>query len=406
MTAVLTEREGKIMKRKWTKLIPMLALTASLLTGCGGASDGSKSMMTADTAASAESTASSMDYNGFASNNYAMAEEEIAMEDGYDVTKNQEQSKTQSPDNMTLLEEKLVYHCNLEIETLDYAATMTSVKETISKYGGIIQSESESDSGYEWYYENYRKTSGTMHNYLEVRIPSKDYNNFLSELDGVGKVISKSTSVDNISQQYYDTTAQIEALQIQEKNLLAMLEKCETIEDMITVEQRLSEVQYELNNLQTTRRYMDMDVAYSYVNIGITEVMEYRQDSEPVRRNTFVDRLKNTIVSTGRGFLSFLEGLLFLIIRMAPYLIILVVIALLFPGEKISLFMEKRRSKKAAENAQRVLVRQNIMQQPIMPQNQNPGWQTPQDVQFPASENPQTSSEMPQEQQENSEKRD
>ena len=89
---------------------------------------------------------------------------------------------------------------------------------------------------------------------------------------------------------------------------------------------------------------------------------------------------------------------------MAPYLIILVVIALLFPGEKISLFMEKRRSKKAAENAQRVLVRQNIMQQPIMPQNQNPGWQTPQDVQFPASENPQTSSEMPQEQQENSEK--
>ncbi len=404
MTAVLTEREGKIMKRKWTKLIPMLALTASLLTGCGGASDGSKSMMTADTAASAESTASSMDYNGFASNNYAMAEEEIAMEDGYDVTKNQEQSKTQSPDNMTLLEEKLVYHCNLEIETLDYAATMTSVKETISKYGGIIQSESESDSGYEWYYENYRKTSGTMHNYLEVRIPSKDYNNFLSELDGVGKVISKSTSVDNISQQYYDTTAQIEALQIQEKNLLAMLEKCETIEDMITVEQRLSEVQYELNNLQTTRRYMDMDVAYSYVNIGITEVMEYRQDSEPVKKNTFVDRLKNTIVSTGRGFLSFLEGLLFLIIRMAPYLIILVVIALLFPGEKISLFMEKRRSKKAAENAQRVLVRQNIMQQPIMPQNQNPGWQTPQDVQFPASENPQTSSEMPQEQQENSEK--
>ncbi len=382
----------------------MLALTASLLTGCGGASDGSKSMMTADTAASAESTASSMDYNGFASNNYAMAEEEIAMEDGYDVTKNQEQSKTQSPDNMTLLEEKLVYHCNLEIETLDYAATMTSVKETISKYGGIIQSESESDSGYEWYYENYRKTSGTMHNYLEVRIPSKDYNNFLSELDGVGKVISKSTSVDNISQQYYDTTAQIEALQIQEKNLLAMLEKCETIEDMITVEQRLSEVQYELNNLQTTRRYMDMDVAYSYVNIGITEVMEYRQDSEPVKKNTFVDRLKNTIVSTGRGFLSFLEGLLFLIIRMAPYLIILVVIALLFPGEKISLFMEKRRSKKAAENAQRVLVRQNIMQQPIMPQNQNPGWQTPQDVQFPASENPQTSSEMPQEQQENSEK--
>lgn len=86
--------------------------------------------------------------------------------------------------------------------------------------------------------------------------------------------------MDNISQRYYDTTAQIVALQIQEKNLLAMMEKCETIEDMITVEQRLSEVQYQFDSLQTTRQYMDMDVAYSYVNISVSEVMEYHRDSD------------------------------------------------------------------------------------------------------------------------------
>lgn len=379
-----------IMKRKWRKLLPVVAVMASLLSGCGGASDGSKSMMTADTAASAENNAS-VDYysNGVASDSYATsAEEEIAMEDGInaavgDMTEGQEQDETPDKDSMTLLEEKLVYHCNLEIETLDYPATMASIKATITKYGGVIQSESESDSGYDWYYENYRKTSGTMHNYLEVRIPSKDYNHFLEELDGVGKVISKSTSVDNISQQYYDTTAQIEALKIQEKNLLAMLEKCETIEDMITVEQRLSEVQYQLNNLQTTRRYMDMDVAYSYVNIGISEVMEYRQDSEPVKRNTFVDRLKNTLVSTGRGFLSFLEGLLFLIIRMAPYIIIVVVIGLVFPAEKIRRIMEKRKSKKAARYVRETFDRQNMMQPPTMPHDQNAGWQMPPAGQMP-----------------------
>lgn len=401
------------MKRKWKKLLPVVAVTASLLSGCGGASNGSKSMMTADTAASAEDNAS-VDYysNGVASDSYAASggidapaeAEEIAMEDGGVMTEGQEQDEMPDKDSMTLLEEKLVYHCNLEIETLDYPATMTSIKATITKYGGIIQSESESDSGYNWYYENYRKTSGTMHNYLEVRVPSKDYNHFLEELDGVGKVISKSTSVDNISQQYYDTTAQIEALKIQEKNLLAMLEKCETIEDMITVEQRLSEVQYELNNLQTTRRYMDMDVAYSYVNISISEVMEYRQDSEPVRSNTFVDRLKNTLVSTGRGFLSFLEGLLFLIIRMTPYIIIVVVIGLVFPVKKIRRFMDNRKNKKAAGNAQRALGRQNRMQPPTMPRDQNAGWQMPpaeqmqRNVQYPVQNMPEVQSpcEMPQ----------
>ena len=365
------------MKRNWTNLLSVFVITASLLTGCGGSGNGSKSMMTESAVPVANNASQDYYSGGIASDTYAAAAEEveIAYEYENDVTTNQAQDKTQIPDGVTLLEEKLVYHCHLEIETLDYPETMTSVKETIARYGGVIQSESESDSGYNWYYENYRKTSGTMHNYLEVRIPSKDYYNFLSELDGVGKVISKSTSVDNISQQYYDTTAQIEALQIQEKNLLAMLEKCETIEDMITVEQRLSEVQYQLNNLQTTRRYMDMDVAYSYVNIDISEVMEYHQDTEPVRRNTFVDRLKNTLVSTGRGFLSFLEGLLFLIIRLSPYIVIAVVICFVFLRGKIKHVIEDRKIKKEARLAQRALRGQNAVQQPVMPQNQYAGWQ-------------------------------
>lgn len=384
------------MKRKWTKLLPLFAVITSLLTGCGGASGGSQSMMTADSAAASNNTAPMDSYSsGFASDNYAELEmEEIAMEEG--MTKSQAQEGTPDMEDMALLEEKLVYHCNLEIETLDYAATMTSVKAAIAKYSGVIQSESESDSGHDWYYESYRKTSGTLHNYLRVRIPSKDYTNFLEELDGVGKVISKTTSVDNISQKYYDTTAQIEALQIQEKNLLAMLEKCETIEDMITVEQRLSEVQYQLNDLQTTRRYMDMDVAYSYVNIGISEVMEYRQDSEPVRRNTFADRLKNTLLSTGRGFVSFLEGVLFLVIRLSPYILIIAVICFVFLRDQIKNFVAERKVK-------RELRAQNSRKQMSvsMPQDHNAGSQTsfmgamPPAGQMPQNAQPQAPGEQP-----------
>jgi len=365
---------------KWSKFMTVVFVTAGLLTGCGGAAQsGSKSM--ADMAPAQNSSAPSAS-GGVASDSYAVTEEaavDTAMEMGSDsgMTVKQSQNDTSGADSMTLLEEKLVYYCDLQIETLDYPATMTAVKETITKYGGIIQSENESDNGYNWYYENYRKTSGTMNNYLQVRIPSKDYNNFLAELDGVGKIISKSTSVDNISQKYYDTTAQIEALQIQEKNLLSMLEKCETIEDMIAVEQRLSEVQYQLNDLQTSRRYMDMDVAYSYVNIGITEVMEYRQDNEPVRRNTFVDRLKNTLVSTGRGFLSFLEGLLFLIIRLSPYIVIVVVVCLVFLKGKMRHLIENRKIRKTTKYTQQAAGGQNRIQPPIMPQNQSAGWQTP-----------------------------
>lgn len=358
-------RERRTMKGLTAMLLTTM-LTAGLLTGCGAST---MSETAADTSYS--SSMAKTDYGaGVAQNTYgteAAAEDEVYDESEYES----DESRTQDMDSMTLLEEKLVYYCDLEIETLDYAGTIKSIKEAISQYNGVIQSESETDSSYNWYYEDYRKTSGTMRNYIEIRVPSASFESFVSALDGVGKITSKSTSIDNISQQYYDTTTQIEALQIQEKNLLSMLEQCETIEDMITVQDRLTTVQYDLNRLRTNKRYMDVDVAYSYVNINIEEVMEYHYDEEPIKTNTFVDRLTNTIKSTGKGFLTFLEMLLFLIIRLIPYLLIVGIICLIF-RKKIKSWREDRKREKAAARAQRELRRQAVIQQQAVMYNNAP----------------------------------
>ena len=194
------------MKRNFVKSLAVFLIMSCLLTGCGGSSK--ESMNSGELAApSVNSSASSQETaNGIAQDNYA-ASEEMSVESVTTKDSNMTEDGTPSLDSMTLLEEKLVYHCNLDIETLDYPSTVSSIKETISKYDGVIQSENESDSGQNWYFENYRKTNATMHNFLEVRIPSRNYEVFLAELDGVGKIVSKSSSVENISQQYYDTTS-------------------------------------------------------------------------------------------------------------------------------------------------------------------------------------------------------
>lgn len=322
------------MKRnKWRlfKVVQTALITACMLSGCGASSS------LADTMEIAEQTGretGSYDYGAAVMNNAYAAEADTEMAVVTEEKSRDGSVQAQTTDGMTLLEEKLVYYCDLEIETLDYGETVKYIKEMISQYGGVIQSEDEADNSDNWYYEDYHKTTGTMRNYIEARIPSANYDSFLASIDGVGKMKSKSTSIENISQQYYDTTTQIEALEIQEKNLLSMLEKCETIEDMITVQDRLATVSSELDRLRTDKRYMDTDVAYSYVNINIAEVMEYHYDEEPVRTNTFADRLVNTIKATGKNFLRFLENMLFLIIELIPYLVIVGIIYLIF-GKKI-----------------------------------------------------------------------
>lgn len=345
----------KFVKKMSTMLLAAI-FTTGLLTGCGG----SGSAYTSDKAAPSNNAAAA-DYApaenggygaGIAQDSYTMNEAAAAEEMDYADSKAQsEDNTTQNMDSMTLLEEKLVYRCNLEIETLDYTGTIKSIKEAIAQYGGVIQSENETDSSYEWYYADYQKTQGTMRNYIEIRVPSKNYDSFVSALDGVGKITSKSSSIDNISQQYYDTTTQIDALKIQEKNLLEMMEQCDTIEDMLTVQERLTTVQYELNRLQTNKRYMDVDVAYSYVDISIEEVMEFRIDEEPVKKNTFADRLKNTLESTYSGFLMFLEVVLFLFIRLFPYLVIIGIILLFALRKTIKRHKEEKKRRKEQQAA-------------------------------------------------------
>ena len=341
------ERRMVRMKKRLCGILAAVMLV-TMATGCGssGKSTSSASDYRADYNESAvydEGVSDSADTAGIASGDSCeMAEEAIAENTS---------AGNDTDTDFAALEEKLVYHCDMSIETTDYAASLQGIRDIIDRYHAIIQSENESDDSYDWYYEDYCKTSGTLRNYIEIRVPSADYQNFLNELDGVGKVISKSTSVDNISQEYYDTSVQIEALEVQEKNLLAMLEECDSIEDMITVQDRLTEVTYQLNKLKTHLRGMDTDVAYSYVNINLTEVMEYRQDDSTMK-NTFLTRLKKTFVSTWTGFLKFLEVALFAVIHLIPYAILAALIYLLI-CKPLKKWKQKRRQKKEEKRAEK-----------------------------------------------------
>ncbi len=335
------------MKKRKTGIIGLL-LMAALFSGCGSAAGYDAAVSEEKMTSSAASDNASA---GLADSDYEMEETNESTGETPAAEEGGTEAQTGNLDDMTLLEEKLVYHCDMEIETLEYAETLRAVKDTIEKYDGIIQSENETDSSYGWYYEDYRKTNGTLNNELQVRVPSRNYQSFLEELDGVGKIISKSTRIENISQAYYDTAVEIEALELQEKNLLAMMESCETIEDMIAVQDRLTEVQYQLNRLKTDLRYMDVDVAYSYVNIRIEEVMEYRDDT-PVKTSTFFDRLGNTLVDTWEGFVHFLEGALFFVIRLIPYFLFGFLLWLVF-HKPVGKWREKRREQKERKQAER-----------------------------------------------------
>lgn len=246
-------------------------------------------------------------------NDYSNQESE---QDNTQSSGDKSQNQQTGENNIKLVEEKLVYTCNLEIETKNYSEDKANLEKLIKEFGGVVQSSYEYDNDYSWYMEDHEKTHGTKSLESEVRIPQSKFQDFVSTVGAVGKVIKNQQSVDNISQTYYDTEQSIEQLKIQEQRLLQMMEQATTIDEMITVESRLTQVQSQLSKLQTQLVYMDMDVAYSYVNIELEEVFEYT--SEPQQQKGFFVRLVDEAVDGFKDMIIGLQDLVIFIVGFVP----------------------------------------------------------------------------------------
>ena len=80
-----------------------------------------------------------------------------------------------------------------------------------------------------------------------------------------------------------------------------MMEKADTIEDMIRVEQRLTEVQTELDSYESTLKGLDNQVEYARVDISLKEVKKYRVRPEA----GFGQKAKSKLQE---GFENFVDG--------------------------------------------------------------------------------------------------
>lgn len=320
------------MNTKKNKLALPLILSALVLTACGS-SDGGAYTNYSVAKDSAESRS-----NGYSEYNYETYDYESADAEESGAASNSPDSENGLGANQ-IRREMLVYSCDIRLDTLDFGKSLDGFKERLDYYGGFVEEENYSDggSGGRWYYyseEKWQSYSAT------VRVPSKDYDNFCSDVSALGDLRSKNASVDNVSSEYYDLSVTLEIYQAKENRYIQLLADITDDEYALQVEKELTQLQIEIARLKTRMNAIETDVAYSYVDITINEVKEYT--AEPVKTDTFFQRLSNTVKSTASGFANFLEWALFALIGLLPYAVFFGVI--IFIILKIRKAVRKRRA--------------------------------------------------------------
>lgn len=231
-----------------------------------------------------------------------------------------------------LREEKLVYTANVTLESEDFDTAADALHQKISALGGIIVSENA--------YNLNGKGYGTRSMDMTVRIPQESYDAFLGGLSDICNIASVNRYVENLTERYYDNENRLKSYRIQEERLFAMLEKTESVSEMLEIESRLCDVQYQIESLTNTQRSIDNDVRYATFNLTLAEVKKLTTP-EP---ETFGDRLTEVIGDSAENFSSFAENLLFVLVYALPYLLC-IAIAIVVILVIVKLSQKKNREK-------------------------------------------------------------
>lgn len=203
---------------------------------------------------------------------------------------------------------KIIYTYSAELQTLQFDETLAQIEGAAEKVGGYIEESSRSGSGaidYGWV--RARTASYTL------RIPADAAGDFVQSLSAWAAVTQSSRYSDDVTDYYYDSEARLNNLRVQETRLLELLAQAESVGDMITIEQALSEVRYEIECMDGTLRRLDNQIEYSRVELQIEEVFEPEQLEQTPR--SLGDRITarfrgsiSTIRSTLSDFIVFLLG--------------------------------------------------------------------------------------------------
>lgn len=292
----------------------LMILVLFSLVGCGSNSYNESMDASAPTITMSEG----MDYDsGFRGEEEFETDKNNATDDGFLESEESQGSSFEYGNR------KVIKRGNLTIETLIFDVALNSIEEEIKVFDGYIE-------GLDVYSGNLNRQA-LQRGAITVRVPKENYDAFLESIGNVGHVVSQNSSIEDVSEYYFDTEARLDSLKIQEERLLEFLKKATKLEETIQLERELSNIRYQIESLTGSLRKLDGLISFSTVTISLVEVYE-PTIIEPTPKEGFGSQLMfgfeesfRNLKDGAEGFLVALASGIFQIVLMLGFLFIVFV---------------------------------------------------------------------------------
>ncbi len=183
---------------------------------------------------------------------------------------------------------------------------LASEVERLGGYVGGSQVERHSEDNETW-------RTGTV----TLRVPSESFSRMLSYAKDRGEVLAEETSTTDVTDQLVELDARLRNLERKRDRIREFYENAESTDALLRIEDRLSEVQGQIERLEAEKRSLDDRVNFATLTVTLQEPDPDEGSGPDPSRAGLVGTLQESLDSLlGAGY-----GALLLVVAALPWLV-------------------------------------------------------------------------------------
>ncbi|UTX48694.1 DUF4349 domain-containing protein [Chryseobacterium sp. MA9] len=209
------------------------------------------------------------------------------------------------------ISKKIIKNGDMKIQVGDIKKTQNQVNEIIKKNNAYIQKE------------EFQNTDMDDNLTLIIRVPHKNFDALINSFsDGVGSVLSKNISSNDVTEEYTDVAIKLANKRIYLEKYRDMLKSASTTKDMLEIQEKIRELEDEIDVAEGRLRFIDDRVNYSTLNLNL---YKEKVRSSATSKIGFGSRFIDSLTEGWNSFVSFLLGMVSLwpLFLLIPVIIVL-----------------------------------------------------------------------------------
>ncbi|MEN4762745.1 DUF4349 domain-containing protein [Chryseobacterium sp. C39-AII1] len=193
------------------------------------------------------------------------------------------------------ISKKIIKNGEMTIQVGDTKKAQNQVNEIVKKSNGYIQKE------------EFRNTDTDENLNLIIRVPHKNFDALTNSFsDGMGSVLSKNISSNDVTEEYTDVSIKLANKKIYLEKYRDMLKSAATTKDMLEIQENIRELEDEIDVSEGRLRFIDDRVNYSTLNLTL---YKEKVRSSMTSKIGFGSRFGDSLTEGWNSFIAFFLGL-------------------------------------------------------------------------------------------------